>query len=106
MMSMPPQKRMEQRRREQIDADARALEKNFTREWRAGDVYAPHDLSAAEARKWKKRQNPTRDAFDALSLNPLDCYKVSFMIKSFSNQLIWWPEFLNHVGVYDRDGKN
>lgn len=83
MRSMPPQQRLEQRRRHQIDTDARALERNFNRDWRAGDVYAPHDLSAAEARKWKKKQNPTQDAFDALSLNPLDCYKVSCVIKDF-----------------------
>lgn len=79
--SMPLELRAEARRKEQLEADARAVEKNFTREWRAGDVYAPHDLSAAEAQKWKKRQTPTRDAFDALSMNPLNCYKVSCMIK-------------------------
>jgi small subunit ribosomal protein S18 len=76
----PHEKRMEMRRKEQVDADARALERNFTREWKAGDVYAPHDLSAAEARKWKRKQTPNIDAFDALSLNPLDCYKVIFHI--------------------------
>jgi small subunit ribosomal protein S18 len=27
-------------------------------------------------RKWKKRQSPPTDAFDALDLNPLDLYKV------------------------------
>lgn len=52
------------------------MEKNFTRDWKAGDVYAPHDLSAAEARKWKVKKAPDTDAFDALSLNPLDLYKV------------------------------
>lgn len=52
------------------------MDKNFTREWQKGDIYAPHDLSAAEARKWRKRYPPTVDAFDALSLNPLDFYKV------------------------------
>jgi len=51
------------------------MDKNFTREWKSGDVYAPHDLSAAEARKWRKRNKPTVDAFDALSLNPIDFYK-------------------------------
>ncbi len=79
-MSMPADQRMESRRKEQLEIDTRTLEKNFTRDWRAGDVYAPHDLSAAEARKWKKRRNPTTDAFDALSINPLDCYKVSYKI--------------------------
>lgn len=78
---MPAQERIEARRKEQLDADTKALERNLTRDWRPGDIYAPHDLSGAEARKWKKRQNPTTDAFDALSLNPLDCYKVSFPIE-------------------------
>ena len=52
------------------------MDKNFTREWKKGDIYAPHDLSAAEARKWRKRHTPTIDAFDALSLDPMDFYKV------------------------------
>lgn len=74
---LTPEQRAGARRREQLDTDARALERNFTREWKAGDVYAPHDLSSAEAKKFKKRQSPTTDAFDALSMNPLDCYKAS-----------------------------
>jgi small subunit ribosomal protein S18 len=57
------------------------MDKNFTREWQKGDIYAPHDLSAAEARKWRKRHTPTIDAFDALSLNPLDFYKVRLPIQ-------------------------
>jgi hypothetical protein len=58
------------------------MDKNFTREWNKGDIYAPHDLSAAEARKWRKKYTPTVDAFDALSLNPLDFYKACVL---FSN---------------------
>jgi hypothetical protein len=27
-------------------------------------------------KKWGKRKSPSRDAFDALNLNPLDLYKV------------------------------
>jgi hypothetical protein len=77
-MSMPLDQRREARRKEQLEIDARTLERNFTRDWRPGDVYAPHDLSGAEARKFKKRKRPTTDAFDALSMNPLDCYKVSY----------------------------
>ena len=76
MASMPANQRAQARRQEQQDDEARAMEKNFTREWKAGDIYAPHDLSGAEARKWKRKPAPTRDAFDALSMNPLDCYKV------------------------------
>lgn len=57
------------------------MERFQRRDWRSGDVYAPHDLSAAEARKWSKRYSPTTDAFDALDLNPLDLYK-NFSIMS------------------------
>ena len=64
-------------REEERTEEARQMERSFTREWKVGDVYAPHDLSAAEARKWKAKKAPERDAFDVLSLNPLDCYKVS-----------------------------
>ncbi len=38
--------------------------------WKAGDVYAPHDLSGAEARKWRVKHRPTTDAFDALVYQP------------------------------------
>lgn len=65
------------RMRAEQNEEAKAMEKNFSRDWNVGDVYAPHDLSAAEARKWKKRKAPTTDAFDFLSLNPLDLYKAS-----------------------------
>lgn len=50
----------------------------MTREWKAGDVYSPHDLSPAEMKKWRKRRSPPTDAFDSLKRNPLDLYKVSF----------------------------
>jgi hypothetical protein len=77
---LSPAERAEQRRKEQADAQAKAMDKNFTREWKQGDIYAPHDLSAAEARKWRKKYTPTVDAFDALSLNPLDLYKVRIFL--------------------------
>jgi small subunit ribosomal protein S18 len=54
----------------------RLMEKFQTREWKAGDIYAPHDLSPAEMKKWNKRNPPTSDVFDAVNLNPLDVYKV------------------------------
>ena len=53
----------------------RSLQQNLRREWKTGDLYAPHDLSAAEMRKWSKRHQPTRDVFDVLSLDPLSLYK-------------------------------
>jgi small subunit ribosomal protein S18 len=52
------------------------LSKQITRRWKAGDVYAPHDLSEVEMAKWKKRDRPNRDAFDVLDFNPMDHYRV------------------------------
>jgi len=52
------------------------LSKQITRRWKAGDVYAPHDLSEVEMAKWKKRERPNRDAFDVLDFNPMDHYRV------------------------------
>lgn len=52
------------------------MEKFMTRDFKAGDIYAPHDLSPAEMRKWRVRKSPATDAFDALHLNPLELYKV------------------------------
>jgi small subunit ribosomal protein S18 len=57
------------------EEQSRAIERFNRRDWRAGEAYAPHDLSAAEARKWSRRYSATTDAFDALDLNPLDLYK-------------------------------
>jgi hypothetical protein len=55
---------------------SRAIEQTMRRQWRAGDVYAPHDLSPEEHRKYRKGRPPKADAFDLLNLNPLDEYKV------------------------------
>jgi hypothetical protein len=52
------------------------LSKQITRRWKVGDVYAPHDLSSVEMEKWKNRERPTYDVFDALNFNPLDNYRV------------------------------
>ncbi|KAL4939652.1 hypothetical protein BDV06DRAFT_33437 [Aspergillus oleicola] len=60
---------------QRIQTENRAMERFQTREWKAGDIYAPHDLSPAEMKKWKKRSPPTSDAFDALNINPLSMYK-------------------------------
>jgi small subunit ribosomal protein S18 len=52
--------------------------KHMYRRWRPGDVYAPHDLSGAEQKKWKTGQTrPQSDAFDVLGINPINEYKVS-----------------------------
>ncbi|KAJ5475013.1 hypothetical protein N7539_008079 [Penicillium diatomitis] len=66
---------------QKAQGESRALEKFQTRDWKAGDVYAPHDLSPAEMKKWGKRKSPSRDAFDALNLNPLELYR-NFSIMS------------------------
>jgi hypothetical protein len=63
---------------QKAQGESRALERFHTRDWKAGDVYAPHDLSPQEMKKWSKRQSPSKDAFDALNLNPLDHYKVCY----------------------------
>lgn len=62
------------------------LEQQLPRRWRPGDVYAPHDLSGAEASKWKKqRRKPRprhgdRDVVDQLGMKPLEHYRnVSIM---------------------------
>jgi len=55
---------------------AAQLSMQHKREWKIGDVYAPHDLSPAEMRKWNKRRSPTKDVFDILAVNPLSLYKV------------------------------
>jgi hypothetical protein len=69
------------------------LEKMMTRRWVPGDVYAPHDLSPAEMKKWRIRANPSRDVFDVLSINPIDEYKVAYIFTG----LPWvWTDRLAH----------
>lgn len=58
---------------------AKALEKQQLRRWKAGDVYAPHDLSPVEMRKWRIRRAGGKDVFDMLGINPLMEYKVRFL---------------------------
>jgi small subunit ribosomal protein S18 len=57
-------------------ARAADLSKQITRRWKAGDIYAPHDLSGVEMAKWKKRGKPNHDVFDVLDINPMDYYRV------------------------------
>jgi small subunit ribosomal protein S18 len=58
-------------------AKAEDYTKHMYRRWKSGDVYAPHDLSAAEQNKWKRgRMTPQTDAFDVLGINPINEYKV------------------------------
>lgn len=55
-----------------------AYQKQIHRKWNPGDVYAPHDLSGPEQKKWKTggRRTPQSDAFDTLGMNPIHNYKV------------------------------
>ncbi len=70
---------------------ADALEKQVLRKWKLGDVYAPHDLSGDEMKKWGMNRPGQRDAFDVLGINPLHEYKVRssifHSIKEISDRL-------------------
>lgn len=100
---------------------AQALERQVGRKWKAGDVYAPHDLSPVESRKWKARRGPSRDVFDALGINPLNEYKVGGCAKPLLPSIpsfIWagrgimagfdgkMVEFRHDVRIHDRGGSN
>ncbi|KAL2833243.1 ribosomal protein S18 [Aspergillus cavernicola] len=67
-------------------AESRLLEKFQARDWKAGDIYAPHDLSPAEMKKWHARKPPSADAFDALDLNPMDVYKNFSIMSEYMTQ--------------------
>ncbi|MCJ1406063.1 hypothetical protein MMC19_000128 [Ptychographa xylographoides] len=53
---------------------SRDIERLQARRWRLGDVYAPHDLSPKEMKKWRDRGKPDKDVFDMLNLHPMDQY--------------------------------
>lgn len=58
--------------------------KQMYRRWKEGDVYAPHDLTGAEQKKWKYgRKTPQTDAFDVLGINPITEYKVRSTVVFF-----------------------
>ena len=63
---------------EDWEANERAtrLEKFQYRRWRAGDVYAPHDLSSVAMKHARQRPGPRTDVFDLLGINPMNEYKV------------------------------
>ena len=64
---------------------ARDLERMKTRVWKAGDVYAPHDLSGVEMEKWRKKKAGDKDVFDMLGINPLREWKVCHFLYSVLN---------------------
>lgn len=65
----------EQQRLDELQK-GKKIERLQYRYWKGGDVYAPHDLSPEEQKKWKRRHSPSIDAFDFLGINPLHEYKV------------------------------
>ena len=67
------------------------LSKQITRRWKAGDVYAPHDLSSVEMDKWRNRDGPKYDVFDVLDFKPLENYRVWLQQRPLSNVHILYP---------------
>lgn len=57
------------------------LARQMFRKWQGGDVYAPHDLSYQELKKWIKPRQPSKDVIDMLGINPLDHYKVRVLVQ-------------------------
>jgi len=52
------------------------IERAQKRQWALGDVYAPHDLTAAESKKFMRRGQPDRDVFDMLGMDASKEWKV------------------------------
>ena len=74
-----PQPKSLQDQFKQLEEKERAqeMERMQIRRWNEGDVYAPHDLSPAELKKWRHKSRPDRDVFDILAINPINHYMVS-----------------------------
>lgn len=109
--SLPPPA-IEGRRRAKDDLEtkrkAENLERYLPRNWKEGDVYAPHDLSWAEMWKWRRKKPTNTDVFDALAMNPLDEYKVpcNSLGPSRCNIDTIYVEHFDHVGVLYFDGSD
>ncbi|KAM7209227.1 hypothetical protein V8F20_000565 [Naviculisporaceae sp. PSN 640] len=59
-------------------ADEANYVKMMPRNWEPGQIYAPHDLGAGEARKWSDRgqyKSRKADGIAAVGINPLDNYR-------------------------------
>ncbi|ROV94504.1 hypothetical protein VMCG_08138 [Cytospora schulzeri] len=63
------------------------LTRQMTRNWKPGDVYAPHDLSPVEMLKWRQPKQPSRDIIDMLGLNPIDHYRNFSIISEFMTSM-------------------
>jgi small subunit ribosomal protein S18 len=68
-------------------------EKQLPRRFRAGDVYAPHDLSGVEMSKWKKTRRKPRvgshgkDVLDMLGIDPRKEYKNFSMMAEYVTEM-------------------
>ncbi|CAI9633387.1 unnamed protein product [Alternaria burnsii] len=63
-------------------------QRQIYRKWQPGDVYAPHDLSGTEQKKWKYgRKKPQQDAFDVLGINPVLEYKNFTMMSEYMTEM-------------------
>ncbi|KAI4633684.1 uncharacterized protein J4E87_000848 [Alternaria ethzedia] len=75
--------------REVLESDRAAqYQRQIYRKWQPGDVYAPHDLSGTEQKKWKYgRKKPQQDAFDVLGINPILEYKNFTMMSEYMTEM-------------------
>ncbi|KAL1794405.1 mitochondrial 37S ribosomal protein bS18m [Alternaria dauci] len=75
--------------REMLESERIAqYQRQIYRKWQPGDVYAPHDLSGAEQKKWKYgRKKPQQDAFDVLGINPVLEYKNFTMMSEYMTEM-------------------
>ncbi|KAF2730771.1 ribosomal protein S18 [Polyplosphaeria fusca] len=65
-----------------------SFQKQIHRVWKTGDVYAPHDLSGMEQKKWKMgRKTPQSDAFDTLGINPINEYKNFTIMSEYMTEM-------------------
>ncbi|KAK9413106.1 hypothetical protein SUNI508_12091 [Seiridium unicorne] len=58
--------------------------RQMPRRWALGDLYAPHDLSPVEMKKWRSITTVERDLVDLLGLKPLDMYRNFSFISEYT----------------------
>ncbi|MCJ1369687.1 hypothetical protein MMC20_000899 [Loxospora ochrophaea] len=80
-------RRMQNAKKIQEDARIRSLEQYQTRKWKPGDVYAPHDLSPVEMKKWRSKTQPFVDNFDTLGINPMNEWKNYAMMSEYMTSM-------------------
>lgn len=85
------------------DEMAKNLTQQIKRQFKPGDIYAPHDLSWQEQVRWQKKNSPKYDVFDQTNFNPKDHYKVcSHKIVTFEVHEVtgcrtsWYFQNLSH----------